>query len=169
MQSNYQSTELKTRPNILEIVTGYTQLRKAGRESLGLCPIHGEKTPSFRVNEDKGVFHCFACGAGGDVIRFIQLVEGVDFKGALSFLGMGNDPPPPPEVRQAAQRLTKWVRDQIEKMNLRLRLLDEQIELADEIPDTELAESLWSGGSWRTCATICHGLNTGRTLSPSRM
>jgi hypothetical protein len=144
MRNTYHTTDSVTsRPSILEIVSNYTFLRRSGREQLGLCPIHGEKTPSFRVNENKGRFYCFGCGAGGDVIRFVELIEGCSFREALAILGMGNDPPPPPEVRQTAERVTKWIRDQIELMNFRLRELDEQIEMADEIPDPQLAESLW--------------------------
>jgi DNA primase len=87
------------------------------------------------------LFHCFGCGTGGDVIRFVELVEGVDFKGALSILGMGGSPRAPRYT--PARRAAEWANDQIQRMNARIRELDEQIDVADEIPDAELAESLW--------------------------
>lgn len=142
--STYPATELTSRPSIISVVSNYTSLRRVGREELGLCPLHSEKTASFRVNEDRGVFHCFGCGAGGDIIRFVQLVEHVSFKEAIQILGIGDSPPPPSQARQAAERVTKWINIQIEKMNIRLRELDEMIELSDEIPDAGLAESLWN-------------------------
>jgi hypothetical protein len=137
--STYPATELTSRPSIISVVSNYTSLRRVGSEELGLCPLHGEKTPSFRVNEDKGVFHCFGCGAGGDVFRFIELVEGVPFKEALSLLGMTDNPPPPPAARQ----ISRWINDQIAKMNFRLRELDEMLHYADELGDVELQESIW--------------------------
>ena len=55
--------ELKDRNNILDVVSGYVNLKRSGRTMSGLCPFHGEKTPSFHVNAEQGYFHCFGCGA----------------------------------------------------------------------------------------------------------
>jgi DNA primase len=64
----------------------YVRLRKAGRRLVGLCPFHAEKTPSFSVDEQKQLFHCFGCGAGGDVFKFMMLYEKIDFREALEAL-----------------------------------------------------------------------------------
>ena len=68
--------ELKDRNNILDVVSGYVNLKRSGRTMSGLCPFHGEKTPSFHVNAEQGYFHCFGCGAGGDVITFSRRTAG---------------------------------------------------------------------------------------------
>src|SRR5687768_18346240 len=63
-----------------------SDLRKAGAKYKGLCPFHGEKTPSFSVDKEKGFFHCFGCGVGGDVFKFVELQEKVGFGEALRLL-----------------------------------------------------------------------------------
>jgi DNA primase len=130
-----------SRPDILSVIGRYTSLRRHGREELGLCPLHDDRRPSLRVNPDKGVWYCHPCGTGGDVIRFIQLVEGVDFKGALAVLGMVGGPQPP--RHSPARQQAEWANDQIQRMNARLRELDEMVDIADEVGDVEIAESLW--------------------------
>lgn len=71
--------QIRLRTNIVEVVGQYVQLKKSGKNYLGLCPFHEEKTPSFTVAEDKQIFHCFGCGKGGNVFSFIQELEGVSF------------------------------------------------------------------------------------------
>lgn len=71
--------ELRERADIVEVISGYTQLRKAGHLFKGLCPFHQEKTPSFSVDPAKRLYHCFGCGAGGDVFTFLKEVEGLSF------------------------------------------------------------------------------------------
>ena len=79
--------EIKERLDIVEIISGYVPLKKAGRNYQGLCPFHGEKTPSFVVFPDTQSWHCFgACGTGGDVFAFIQKREKLDFAEALRLL-----------------------------------------------------------------------------------
>src|SRR3989344_9591004 len=78
--------EIKDRLAITEIVGPYVKLKRAGRPLQGLCPFHKEKTPSFHVSPERGTWHCFGCGLGGDGFSFIEKVEGVDFKGALKLL-----------------------------------------------------------------------------------
>lgn len=78
--------DLKAQADILRVVGEHVQLRKAGVTYKGLCPFHGEKTPSFHVNPDRGFFHCFGCGVGGDVFKFIELQEKLTFPEAVRSL-----------------------------------------------------------------------------------
>ena len=78
--------EIKERLTIQDVVAPYVKLNRAGRSLTGLCPFHKEKTPSFHVSTERGTFHCFGCGVGGDMFSFIEKIEGVDFKGALKML-----------------------------------------------------------------------------------
>jgi DNA primase len=75
--------DLKAHVDIVQIVQERVPLRKSGATWKGLCPFHGEKTPSFHVNGDKGFFHCFGCGVGGDVIKFVELNDKVSFPEAV--------------------------------------------------------------------------------------
>ena len=79
--------EVRERCNIISLIGEYVVLKKAGRYFKGLCPFHQEKTPSFHVDPDKQLFHCFGCGTGGDIFTFVEKIEGLDFVGALKFLG----------------------------------------------------------------------------------
>lgn len=72
--------------NIVDVVENYVQLKKSGKNYLGLCPFHNEKTPSFTVAEDKQIFHCFGCGKGGNVFTFIQEMDGLSFPEAVNKL-----------------------------------------------------------------------------------
>ena len=78
--------DLKTQADIVLVVQDYVPLKKAGTTFKGLCPFHTEKTPSFHVNSDKGFFHCFGCGAGGDVVKFLELHEKLSFPEAVRHL-----------------------------------------------------------------------------------
>jgi DNA primase len=73
--------------DIVDVVSGYTSLRKRGATYLGLCPFHQEKTASFTVSADKGLYYCFGCGEGGDIVRFVQRVENLSFAEAVEQLG----------------------------------------------------------------------------------
>ncbi len=78
--------ELKVRSDIADVISSYVNLKKAGRNLVGLCPFHNEKTPSFSVSRENGFFHCFGCGVGGDVITFIKRIENLDYVDAVKFL-----------------------------------------------------------------------------------
>jgi len=78
--------DLRARADIVQVVQEYVSLKKAGSSYKGLCPFHGEKTPSFHVNREKGFFHCFGCGVGGDVIKFVEMQENVGFTDAVRLL-----------------------------------------------------------------------------------
>ena len=76
--------ELKMRSPVQDVIGRYVELKRAGRNMVGRCPFHSEKTPSFTVFEDN--FHCFGCGAGGDVITFTMRIENLDYRDAVQFL-----------------------------------------------------------------------------------
>ena len=78
--------EIKYRNNIEEVVSSYVTLKRAGSNMIGLCPFHSEKTPSFNVSPQRGIFKCFGCGTGGDVITFVMKMENIDYREALEFL-----------------------------------------------------------------------------------
>ncbi len=75
--------DLRTRADIVQVVQDYVPLKKVGAAWKGLCPFHGEKTPSFQVSPDKGFFYCFGCQTGGDVFKFVELQEKVGFQDAV--------------------------------------------------------------------------------------
>lgn len=78
--------EIKARLTIEDVVSQYIQLQKAGRNFKGLCPFHNEKTPSFMVSPDKGLAYCFGCQKGGDIFKFVQLIENIEFPEAVKIL-----------------------------------------------------------------------------------
>ena len=78
-----QVEHVKSAADVVKIVGDYVKLRKAGANYVGLCPFHQEKTPSFAVHPTKQIFHCFGCGVGGDVFKFVMLIENMTFPEAL--------------------------------------------------------------------------------------
>ena len=77
---------IKSRAGIVDIISEYVVLKKAGRNFVGLCPFHKEKTPSFSVNAEKQIFYCFGCGAGGDVFEFLIKINNMSFPEAMNHL-----------------------------------------------------------------------------------
>lgn len=84
MQDHVQ--QIKDRLPIEDVVGGYVSLEGAGKNMRACCPFHNERTPSFYITPDKGIFKCFGCGKGGDIFSFIQEIEGLEFKEALKLL-----------------------------------------------------------------------------------
>ncbi|MDW7650079.1 MAG: CHC2 zinc finger domain-containing protein, partial [Bacillota bacterium] len=80
--------EVRSRFDIVELVAEYVQLKRSGRNHFGLCPFHGEKTPSFSVSQDKQIFHCFGCGEGGNVFSFLMKMDGMTFPEAVKELAL---------------------------------------------------------------------------------
>ncbi len=82
----YPLEEIRTRCDLVEVVSAYVALKKSGRNLLGLCPFHNEKTPSFNVNPERQVWKCYGCGEGGDVFSFVQKMEKCTFPEAVEQL-----------------------------------------------------------------------------------
>ena len=78
--------EIRANNDIVDVISQYVILKRSGRNFFGLCPFHREKSPSFSVSPDKQIFHCFGCGAGGDVFGFIRKIENIEFKEAIELL-----------------------------------------------------------------------------------
>lgn len=72
--------------DIVDVISEYIQLTKKGRNFFGLCPFHGENTPSFSVSQEKQIFHCFGCGKGGNALRFLMEIESIHFTEAIQLL-----------------------------------------------------------------------------------
>ena len=85
--SDDMANQIKDNSDIVDIIGEYVDLKKAGSSYKGLCPFHNEKTPSFTVDKKKQLFHCFGCGAGGDVVSFIMQKEGLSYPESLKYLG----------------------------------------------------------------------------------
>ncbi|AMV73562.1 DNA primase [Desulfuromonas carbonis] len=98
--------EIRERTDIVEVVSGYLPLKRSGANHQGLCPFHGEKTPSFNVNSTRQIFHCFGCGVGGNVFAFLMQIEGLSFPEAVRRLGervgveIPEEAPSPAELRR---------------------------------------------------------------------
>ncbi len=91
--SEEQLNTIRNAVDIVDVINEYVQLKKQGRNYFGLCPFHGENTPSFSVSPDKQIFHCFGCGAGGNVFTFLMDIEGCSFTEAAKELAeRGNIP-----------------------------------------------------------------------------
>src|SRR5690349_603564 len=78
--------DLRLQADIVAVVQDVVGLKRVGNRYRGLCPFHGEKTPSFYVNREQGFFHCFGCQVGGDVFKFVELHEKVSFPEAVKLL-----------------------------------------------------------------------------------
>ena len=106
--SDEKLQELRDRVDVVAVVQRRVALKKSGRDWKGLCPFHGEKTPSFYVVPDKRLFHCFGCGATGDAIKFVMQLEGKGFREAVEQLaaevGVELAPADPQEAKHSARR-----------------------------------------------------------------
>ena len=86
MKNDRLLEDIKSGIDIVDFISGYVQLKKSGHNWKGLCPFHQEKTPSFMVSQSKQIFHCFGCGAGGDVITFLLKHDSLSFHEAVTML-----------------------------------------------------------------------------------
>lgn len=126
------------RPEILPVVeTAGVVLKKSGRSHFGLCPFHSEKTPSFAVNAEKNVFYCHGCHEGGDAVRFIEKLHGVNFKEALKILNIdgGSYRPDAKRIsrRKRAREIAEWARATSIKLRDALLEIGQQAHTARKI------------------------------------
>ena len=84
--SNESLERVKGAADIVEVVSAHTDLRRQGARYVGLCPFHEERTPSFSVEPTEKLYHCFGCGVGGDVIKFVEEKDGLSFTEAVEML-----------------------------------------------------------------------------------
>lgn len=125
--------EIRERAPILEVVSDYVSLRKSGANYQGLCPFHGEKTPSFNVNPARGIFHCFGCGVGGNAITFVMKMEGLSFPEAVKFLGKRVGVEIADRPVTAAEKRRQDEREELYGiMDLAARLYRESLERSEE-------------------------------------
>ena len=110
---------LKARNDIQSVVSSYVNLRRSGRNMVGLCPFHNEKTPSFMIYPESDSFYCFGCGAGGDAITFIRRMENLDYMEAVRFL-----------AQRAGMEVPEQSRGDEGLAKLKLRLLEANREAA---------------------------------------
>ena len=122
--------EIHARTDIASFIGSYVSLRKRGNDLVGLCPFHGEKTPSFHVHPDKGFFKCFGCGAGGDVITFLSKLENLSFTDAVRILaqraGVELEPEKPGEARRRNEREAIYHANQVAAAFYERMLRDER-------------------------------------------
>ncbi len=95
--------QIRQAANIIELASQYTTLKRAGRRHVGLCPFHSEKTPSFTLDDERQLFHCFGCGTGGDVFTLIMEKEGLSFPEAVRYLAEKYNIPLPERERFTSQ------------------------------------------------------------------
>src|SRR5947209_17589979 len=96
--------KIKDAVNLIEVVGEHVVLRKSGSNYTGLCPFHSERTPSFSVSEQKQVYHCYGCKAGGDVVSFVMQMHGMGFADAVQELADRAKIPVPAGVLSGGER-----------------------------------------------------------------
>jgi len=147
--------QIKDRLTITDVVGQYIKLERAGQNLRARCPFHAERTPSFMISPERGTYHCFGCGVGGDIFTFVEAIEGIDFKGALKVLAEKAGVP------LVYERGEKGVQDEKERLFTLLetatifysgRLTDEAKKYLHErgLADTTIQSFRlgWAGNSW---------------------
>ena len=115
--SEEKVSEIRDRSSILEVVSDYVTLKKSGKNYKGLCPFHSEKTPSFMVNEEKQIFHCFGCGEGGDVFTFLMKAGHFSFPQAMEELAKRYGIKLPARELSATQKREMTERESLFRIN----------------------------------------------------
>lgn len=109
--------EVYARADIVDVVSAYLPLKRQGRNHVGLCPFHNEKTPSFSVNRENNVYHCFGCKAGGNVVQFVMEMERLNYPDALMHLANSLNIPPPVIVHDPRAERERSRRDRLREAN----------------------------------------------------
>lgn len=109
--------EIKKRTDIVELVSEYVTLKKAGRNFLGICPFHSEKTPSFTVNREKQMYYCFGCGEGGQIFTFLMKMSNMTFPEAARHLAKKTGVVIPERTMTQKERLQYGIREKINNIN----------------------------------------------------
>ncbi|MEM4251793.1 MAG: DNA primase, partial [Candidatus Bathyarchaeia archaeon] len=124
--------EVKNQSDIVRVISDYVSLKKRGKNYVANCPFHNEKTPSFNVNPAKQIFHCFGCGAGGDVFTFVMGMEHCDFGEAVRIVA-GKSGIPVVEEQSSSTRKSAEEREELLKVNLlATEFFQEQLKLGSE-------------------------------------
>ena len=109
--------EIKSRVNIVDLVSEYVALKKTGRNFVGLCPFHKEKTPSFSVNPEKQIFYCFGCGEGGDIFAFLMKINGASFAESARYLANKAGIDIPVRKMTGAERTVASEKEKLNRIN----------------------------------------------------
>ena len=110
--------EIRDRTDIVAVISEHVVLKKSGKNFKGLCPFHSEKTPSFSVSPEKRIYHCFGCGTGGNVFKFLMEIQNISFPDAIKHLAertgiplprnaSGHHPDPKQKERDALRKLNE--------------------------------------------------------------
>lgn len=117
MYSREVIDEVISRNDIVDVISGYVKLKKNGSSYTGLCPFHNEKSPSFSVSGQRQLYHCFGCGAGGNVITFVMEYENMTFLGAVKMLGERAGVALPQTSMSEEDRKERGIRDRLLEIN----------------------------------------------------
>lgn len=156
--------QIKERLSITDVVGSYVTLQKSGANFKAKCPFHNERTPSFLVSPARGTYYCFGCGAKGDILSFVQAIEGIDFLGALRQLGARAGVEitrEDPRARTERERLysltetaTSFFQSQLAKNASAVAYLHERGLLDQTIHSWRLG---FAPDAWRECSSFCSG------------
>ena len=116
---NHIIDEIRQRADIVQIISEHVLIKKSGKNFKGLCPFHTEKTPSFTVNPGKGIYHCFGCGAGGNIFKFLMETEGLSFTEAVCKLSNHYGIPIPENSLNSKESINAGEREFLIKLNLK--------------------------------------------------
>lgn len=117
MYSREVIDEVISRNDIVDVISGYVKLKKNGSSYTGLCPFHNEKSPSFSVSGQRQLYHCFGCGAGGNVITFVMEYENMTFLEAVKMLGERAGVALPQTSMSEEDRKERGIRDRLLEIN----------------------------------------------------
>jgi DNA primase len=143
--------EIRSRCDIVDVIQGYLPLKRTGNKFKALCPFHSEKTPSFTINQERQIYHCFGCGKGGDVFRFVMEKEGVDFPNAAHILAAKSGVVIPDKPRGAGGGVYDGKISESGRQREKLYKIHEELSawysrLLSEKPDTKVAEYVRNRG-----------------------